>query len=210
MKETEPDDLQQLWQAHSRLDTEAHRLEPVQLVPLLQGRTHHALRKMRQNVLLEAVLGLAIMAVLGWLGFRLPDLRWACWTAGLLFSCFYGLYYRNFRQLQAAEQATGSLRVQLSHALTYWQKALRLYVGMNMALLPPFFLVGALLGAHEAGRLALVQSLFAERWYFWLPLLFLLTWAMYPLVRWLVWLAYGRHLAKLKNCLSELERTENE
>lgn len=210
MKESEPDALKQLWQAAAQHDAEHHRLRPEQLEPLLKGRTRSALRTMQWNVLLEALLGLALMGFFLWLSFRLPELRWVCRAAAVFFSPLYILYYRNFRQLQAAESVTGHLRDQLQHTLRYWESALRLYVWMTMALLPPFFLVGGVLGAYEAGELEAVQKVIINRWYFWLPAMAALTWAMFPLVRWLVRFSYGRHLEKLKICLAELERPTEE
>ena len=136
MKENEPDELKQLWQVQARHDAEVHHLQPDQLLVLLKGRTGSVLRTMPWNILIESLLGLGLMAFFLWLSFRLPDLRWVCRAAALFFSPFYVLYYRNFRQLQAAAHASGNLRDQLRQALIYWESALRLYVRMTMALLP--------------------------------------------------------------------------
>jgi len=77
---------------------------------------------------------------------------------------------------------------------------------MNMLLLPAFFIIGALLGGYAAGALDALQNAILQRWYIWLPAAALATWAMYPLVRWLVHFTYGRHLEKIRSCLLELER----
>ena len=205
MKEMETDDLKRLWQNALQQETAAERRSSQELSAMLKKGSRHALHTLQQNVLLEALLGLSFLVFCGWLSFQLPELRWICWLAILLFSPFYVVYYRNFRQLQAAKQHTGSLRDQLQSSLVYWERILQLYTRMNMLLLPPFFIFGALLGGYSAGAMVVVENMIIQRWYFWLPAVALATWVMYPLVRWLVYITYGRHLEKLKVCLLELE-----
>ncbi len=206
MKEMEPDDLKQIWQTAQQHEAAGERRSVDELFTMLKKSSRNTLHTLHQNVVLEAVVGLGFLVWCGWLSFQQPELRWICYLAILFFSPFYVIYYRNFRQLQAAKQQAGSLREQLQSSLNYWEKMLQLYTRMNMLLLPPFFIFGALLGGHSAGAMQGVQKLLIQNWYITLPAVALATWAMYPLVRWLVYMTYGRHLKKLKAGLLELER----
>ncbi|MEO6039658.1 MAG: hypothetical protein ABIQ93_14690 [Saprospiraceae bacterium] len=206
MNETEGDDLKRIWQTDTQRDAAIRHHRPEELLPILKRRSRSTLRAMQMNILLEAILGLGVMAFFWWWSYQVPELRWVCRIAALAFSPLYGFYYRSIRQLQRAENASGSLRDQLRATLLHWESALRLYIRINMALLPPLFLIGAILGAYAAGAMEAVQTVVTQRWYYWLPAVALVTWAMYPLVVWLVRISYGRNLRKLKNCLLELEQ----
>ncbi|MEO6758895.1 MAG: hypothetical protein ABIO24_05530 [Saprospiraceae bacterium] len=206
----ETDDLKRLWQAETQRDAAHSHRAPEQLLSILKGRSSGSLRSLQLTILLEAIFGLCLMAFFWWWSDQVPELRWVCRSAALFFSPLYILYYRNFRQLQRAQQPTGTLREQLQATLMHWESALRLYVRLNMALLAPIFLIGGVLGTYSGGGMPAVQAVLLDRWYFWLPAAVLITWAMFPLMRWLTRLSYGRHLEKLNRCLLELESTAGE
>lgn len=197
----ELEDMKQIWQNAS--GSEASLTEQ-QLLNLLTMRSKTALTRLRSNLLLEAVLAVLVVAFFAYKCATASDeqtvfsLTQVCFIISPLFL----FYYYGLKNLNKGISNTGDLQATLTEAVSFWERAIRLYFWGGMFLFPVFIIA---INTYRSSLYGTESSLFYEN----SPMVVLgKTLAITALVGLVVWLlikvSYGVYIRRLKNCLQEL------
>jgi hypothetical protein len=197
----ELEDMKQIWQQTP--PAAATTLDAAQIHALLASRSKSAFAKLRQNLLLEAVLAVFLEVFLLKRAFSAPDVGTSiaiAQVAVVLLPCFY-FYYLGFRDLQKGVNLGNNLRDTLRASVAFWRRALKIYFWGGVLLFPVVILAALQYkmeaqGASLEGGLPLLAKVLGG------------TLFAAVIVWFLIRATYGAQVRKMEACLRELEARE--
>lgn len=198
----ELEDMKKIWQ---QTPPAATTLDAAQIHALLASRSKSAFEKLRQNLLLEAALGVFLEVFLLQRAFSAPDVSTSiaiAQVAILLLPCFY-FYYLGFRQLQKGVNLDNNLRDTLRDSVAFWRRALKIYFWGGVLLLP-----AVILAAMQYKISAQGATFESGLGLFLLAKVLGLTLFASAIVWLLIRVTYGAQVGKMEACLRELEARE--
>jgi hypothetical protein len=197
----ELDDMKQLWQNNP---APASPLDEQQLNAMLAMRSKTALGKLRNNLLLEAFLGAALLILMTRQAIVAPNdqARFAMIEMALLILPLFIFYYYGLQSLQKGLSFSGNLRESLQESIAFWERSLRVYFWGGMILMPATIIAAASyrMGLNGESSILFFGSSTT------VVLLKMLGLSLFAgaLVLVLIRFSYGIYLEKLRQCLAEL------
>lgn len=196
------EDMKSTWQNDQQPQ---EPLDSKRITAILTTRSKDALSRLQYNLIFEGIVGLIVLAcIIRWIivapnsSARLAMLQ----IALLILPCFV-FYYYGLKSLKTGVSMNGTLRESLHGAVSFWQRALRIYFWGGVILLPVFIIAVAWYRMNTVG-LDHVYILQGST-----PVVLLKIAALAAVVSIFIWIlvrmSYGNYVDKLKACLTELE-----
>lgn len=197
----ELDDMKQVWQNNP---APVSPLDEQQLSAMLTQRSKTALTKLRNNLLLEAILGVALLLLLTRQAIVAPNdqARFAMIEMAFLILPLFIFYYYGLQSLKNGISFSGSLRESLKESIAFWERSLRVYFWGGMLIFPAVIIAAVSYRMGLNGDSSII--LFGDNSMILLKILGLTLFAG-ALVLVLIRFSYGIYVDKLKQCLAELQ-----
>ena len=216
----ELENLKILWKdnfADSLIEQQFSREE---LMKMLRAKSSDAIEKIKRSIRNETLILLICLPFYIVTAIFHPTLlgRVFCWAFTILMLPFFYFLWLKYQEMQRFYTAHQDLKTALSQTVRTLGKGLRLSFLINTALMPFVLPLGGYVGftwslpPESMTRLWNKFSLGAVHPGVWVLLALVVFGGSFllgiPYVKWWIKCFYGKHLEKLKACLSELEELE--